>query len=171
MKKPTVKRRNKKELNLKTISGVACYILIVIYETQLNNIELVEELKIGFEMSPFAGKCKSKDYYNEFELAKKLLSITNNVSILIGAFRYLKDKDFLVFDESRITNDGYSFHSFHLTANGIDVIENSKINPLKSKEFARTFNLGLSFNVDSIIKANSIVGVGGAASVELGLGN
>ena len=168
MKKPIVKRRNKKELNLKTISGVACYILIVIYETQLKNIELVEELKIGFETNLFTGKCKSKDYYNEFDFANKLLSITNNASILISAFRYLKDKDFLVFDESRASNDGYVFHHFHLTADGIDVIENSKINPLKSKEFAKTFNLGVSFNVDSIIRANNIVGVGGVASVDLG---
>lgn len=165
------KQRSMKKLDLKTISGVACYILIVIYETQLKNIELVEELKIGFETNLLTGKCKSKDYYNNFELAKKLLSITNNTSILISAFRYLKDKDFLVFDESRASNDGYSFHSFYLTANGIDVIEGSKINPLKSKEFARTFNLELSFNVDSIIKANNIVGVGGAASADLSLGN
>lgn len=168
MDKSTIKQKSKRRLNLETISGVACYILIVIYETQLNNIELIEDLKIRFETNLFTGKCKSKIYYNEFELAKKLLSITTNASILISAFRYLKDKDYLLFDESRASNDGYSFHSFHLTANGIDVIEDSKINPLKSKEFARTFNLGVSFNVDSIIKANNIVGVGGAASVDLG---
>ena len=155
------------KIKLDTVSGVACNILLVIYATQIKNIEHIEELKIGFKSNLFSGKTLTDDYYNKFELVEKLLAITNNISILISAFQYLKDKDFLRFDKSGLSNESYSFSNFHLTAKGIDIIEDAKNNPLKSREFAKTFNLGLAINIDGVIKANNIVGVGGAASVNL----
>ena len=165
------KKIRKNKLDLTKISGTACYILVAFYETQLTNIEYFEDLQIGFKSTLFAGKRINDEQYNKFEFANKLLSITNNISILISAFRYLKDKDLVRFDEQRTSNDRYSFYNFHLTDKGIDIIESSKDNPLIDTNLAKTFNLNLSpkFNFDSLVKANNIVGVGGAASADLNM--
>ena len=161
------KKTTNSNIDLTTISGVACYILIIIYKTQLNSIESIETLKIDFESNPFSGKEISDAHCNKFELAKELLSITNNTSTLISAFNYLKDKEFLTFTKSNSSNDGYALQNFYLSAKGIDIIENAKTNPLRSKDFARTFNLKISFNINNYIKDNNIVGAGGATITNL----
>ena len=159
------KKVKSNKLDLTKISGMACRILLVLYESQIKNIDLIEELRIGFASNLFTGKHLDNGFYNHSKLVKELLPPKCNYSVFISAFRYLKDKDFLRFDESVMSDDGYLFKNFQLTAKGIDIIENAKNNPLKIKEFSRTFNLNLSFNIDGILKVNNIVGVGGAISV------
>ena len=165
MEKNNKRVSSENDIDLSTISGVACCVLVAIYKKQITDIESVELLKIGFESSIFAGKKPCDERYNQFEFAKELLSITNNNSLLISAFRYLKDKDYLLFDESKRSNIGYSFYNFHLTANGVDLIENSKNNLSGRKNFAKVFNLGVTFNLNNYIKAINIGGGGGASFI------
>ena len=53
----------------------------------------------------------------------------------------------------------------------MDIIENAKNNPLRRKDFAKTFNLSFSLNIDSVLKADNVVGVGGVASAKLDVFN
>ena len=87
-----LKRIEKTKLDLTTISGVACCILLNIYKEQLKDIRSVESLRIDFNSNIFTGKYV--DHMNNGdELVIKLVGITKNVSILISAFNYLKDKN------------------------------------------------------------------------------
>lgn len=154
----------RKKLDLTVTSGAACYILLILYENRLKDVESLENLKLGFESNILTGKQYCDDYYNKWPLAQLLSSQFKDVDCLINAFRYLKDKNLLIFEEIDKSYGDYMFCNFHLTADGVDIIEGTKNNLFIRRKFAKIFNLSIFVNIDSLIKVDNIVGVGGAVS-------
>lgn len=158
------KRAKMKKIDLSTVSGVAFCVLITIYNSQLRDIESVENLTFSFKSNPLMGKTVMKDGNNP--LLSDILAITEDCSILMNAFYYLKDKNFLAFKENKDLGGDGMFLDFRLLADGIDIIEDAKNNPLRSyKKLGKEFNI--NFNVDSFVKAKNIVGVGGVAELDV----
>lgn len=154
-----------KKLNLDTVAGVACYLLLSFYEIKKVDYDSAKHFQIDFEDNIFTGRYIRED---DDKLLKKIMEITDNISLIMSAFDYLNDKGLLTFERSSTLNYGDSFYDFHLTDKGIDIVEDARNNPLNNSALAKSFNLNISprLNFDSFIKANNIVGVGGAASVE-----
>lgn len=154
-----------KKLNLDTVAGVACYLLLLFYETKKIDYDSVKNFQIDFEDGVFTGRYIKKE---EGELLKKIIEVTDNISLIMSAFDYLNDKGLLTFKRTITLDYGDSFYDFHLTDKGIDMIEDAKNNPLNNSALAKSFNLNISsrLNFDSFIKANNIVGIGGVASIE-----
>ena len=96
----------------------------------------------------------SSDTRNQSEFWKKILAASRqSATNAYNALRYLQEKGFISFKESRDTG-GYHFINISVTGFGVDIIEGIERGPEERREFHVTFNIKLAdnVNIDSLIK-------------------
>jgi hypothetical protein len=88
------------------------------------------------------------------DLTKDLLKITQNNDVdLYNSLQYLHEKGF-IFYKRGLDTGGESLHNFHVTAQGVDIIEGVDYDEESRNNFNINFNIKLADNVtvESLIK-------------------
>ena len=133
---------------MKSIKKISGDVLLYLYSIQRKN-GFPRDSILSFQREDNGAKLSVS---SNFE--KGIFKIASDSSVdLYNAIRYLEEKSFIDFNDSRDTS-GYCFINIRVTAFGVDIIEGIERDDEAKKEFNITFNIKIAdnINIESLIK-------------------